>query len=508
MRAVGHRRLWTGTENLVADDSTAVSGLVHLIDGRLERGSGTFEIVSPWSAHVIARTPEATAAETEAAIVAARRAFDEGPWPRMLPRERSAMLRTFAERLSARRDEFVHIAIHQNGSVRSLAEAVQVDSSLEAAHRYAADAATLNEVDAFDIEGPPMSGRTGRRNMRLVTRVPAGVVSAITPFNYPMRVNIQKVFPALAVGCTVVLKPHPTTSWDAAIMAEEAAAAGLPDGAINVLLGGGVECGESLVSDARVDMISFTGSTATGRRIMELASRTIKHVVLELGGKSANIVFGDADLEAFFATDPGNLKHAGQGCGQLTRALIERSVYDEVTSRLADRMRTIRIGDPEDMATELGPLANSAQFDRVRDYIAIGVKEGARLLCGGGVPADSGSGYFVEPTLFVDVDNSMRIAQEEIFGPVLVAIPFDGEADAVRITEDSIYGINAAVWSKDTDKAWRIASAIRTGNVGINCLANVTSGPHGGFKQTGIGREWGPWSLDEYVELRAFSYSD
>jgi aldehyde dehydrogenase (NAD+) len=260
-------------------------------------------------------------------------------------------------------------------------------------------------------------------------------------------------------------------------------------------------------NDPRVDMISFTGSTAVGRRVMQLASNTVKKVTLELGGKSANIVFDDADLDSFFASDPANLRHAGQGCGQLTRLLVERTIYDEVTSRIADRMREMRTGPAEDRATEFGPLANRSQYERVLEYIESGKQEGAKLACGGGRPAGVEHGYFIEPTLFTDVDNSMRIAQEEIFGPVLVAIPFEGVEEAIRITEDSVYGINASVWTRDQEKAWRVATAIRTGNTGINCLANVTDGPHGGFKQTGVGREWGKWSLDEYVELRGFSYA-
>ena len=482
------------------------SGLAHLIDGELVLGDGAFSIVSPWTARPIAETPVARAHEAARSIAAARRAFDEGPWPRMRPVERSRILREFADRLAAQRADLVHIAIHQNGSVRSLAEAVQVGSALEAAYRYADAAAAPHEVEAVTVSGAPMSGAAGPRTTRLVQRVPAGVVSAITPFNYPFRVNVQKVFPALAVGCTVVLKPHPTTTWDAAIMARAAADAGVPPGVLNILLGGGADIGEQLVRDEQVDMVSFTGSTVTGRRIMALASDTIKNVVLELGGKSANIVCADADLDVFFASDPANLRHAGQGCGQLTRAVVERGVYDEVVERLAARMRTIRFGDAEDMGTELGPLANAAQYERVRGYLDLGIEEGARLVTGGGRPPGAGDGYFVEPSLFADVTNDMRIAQEEIFGPVLVVVAFDGERDAVRITEDSIYGINASVWSRDAEKAWRIATSIRTGNVGINCLANVTAGPHGGFKQTGIGREWGKWSLDDYVELRAFEY--
>lgn len=486
----------------VTEPAPVARGLRHLIDGRLETGTGRFVIVSPWTRQVVAETPVAGADEAERAIAAARRAFDEGPWPRMLPAERAAVLHRYADLLAEHRDELVRIAIDQAGALLPLAEGWQTGAPLVAAHGYADAAASFAETESTDISGPPMSGQTGVRRVRVVQRVPAGVVTAITPFNYPFRVNVQKVFPALAVGCTVILKPHPTTSWDAALMARLAVQAGLPEGVLNILLGAGPETGEALVGDPRVDMVSFTGSTATGRRIMELAARTVKKCVLELGGKSANIVFADADLDAFFATDPANLKHAGQGCGQLTRLLVERPIYEKVTARLAERMATLRPGEPLDSGTELSPVANAAQFDRVLDYIRVGREEGATLAAGGAV-ADP-TGFFIEATLFTDVNNRMRIAQEEIFGPVLVAIPFDDETDAVRITEDSIYGINAAVWSQDLEKAWRVAGAIRTGNVGVNCLANVTAGPHGGFKQTGVGREWGRWSLDEYIELRAF----
>ncbi|WP_051423414.1 aldehyde dehydrogenase family protein [Arthrobacter sp. MA-N2] len=486
------------------DSAPPATGLRHLIDGQLVAGKGEFEIVSPWSEQVVAVTPRATVDEAQQAISAARRAFDSGPWPRMLPAERAAVLRRFADCLNARRDEFVHIAIHQAGAVHSLATAVQTDAPLAAAYSYAAAAETFDEVESHTIDGPPLSGKEGARKIRLVQRTPAGVIVGITPFNYPFRMAVQKVFPALAVGCTIVLKPHPTTSWDSALMAESAIEAGLPDGVLNILLGAESEVGEALVSDERVDKISFTGSTATGRRIMALAAETITNVGLELGGKSANIVFADADLDAFFATDPGNLKHAGQGCGQLTRVLVERSIYDQVTARISEEMAQIPLGGPEDPGTGIGPVANRAQYDRVLEYIKIGRAEGATVLTGGSASRAHSSGYHIEPTLFTEVTNDMRIAQEEIFGPVLVAIPFDNADDAIAIANDSIYGINASVWSTDRVKAWRVAGALRTGSVGVNCLASVTDGPHGGFKQTSIGREWGRYSLDEYVELRAF----
>jgi aldehyde dehydrogenase (NAD+) len=305
----------------------------------------------------------------------------------------------------------------------------------------------------------------------------------------------------------VVLKPTPDACLDAAVMAEAAHEAGLPPGVFNVVLGGGGDTGEILASDPDVDVVTFTGSTATGKKVMTMASGNVKRVLLELGGKSPNIVFADADLEAWYATGPGNLRHAGQGCGQLTRLLVERPVYDQVVDRLASDMAALRVGPPDDPASDVGPLASARQYERVTGYIRTGIEEGARLVTGGGRPAGLDKGFYVEPTLFADVDNSMRIAREEIFGPVPVVIPFSGTDEAVAIANDSDYGINASVWSGDDEKARDVGHRILAGNVGVNCLANITEGPHGGFKQTGIGREYWQWSMQEYVELRGMSYA-
>jgi aldehyde dehydrogenase (NAD+) len=490
------------------DAPPVLTGFRHWIGGQWSDPTSdtTVDIVDPSTEEVIAVVPRATPDDAVAAIAAARRAYDEGPWPHLTPRERGRALARFAQAIDDRRDELVDIAVRQLGALVGLAKGLQVGFAIDAAHRYAEMAAHHDPVEKTGFEGLPFDTTRSNQKVRVVQRVPAGVVSAITPFNYPLMMNVQKVFPALAVGCSVVLKPTPTTCLDAAVMAEAAQEADLPEGVLSILLGGEGDVGEVLASHPDVDVVTFTGSTATGRRIMELAAPTVKKTVLELGGKSPNIVFADADLDKFFLTDPGNLRHCGQGCGQLTRLLVEDAIHDEVVERLRERLESMVVGPPEDSATELGPLVNERQYERVMGYIQIGRDEGARLVCGGGRPDHLPRGYYVQPTLFADVDNSMRIAQEEIFGPVPVVIRFSGEAEAVRIANDSIYGINGAVWTEDLQKAWRVASRVLTGNMGVNCLANVMEGPHGGFKQTGIGREWWEWSMQEYLELRAFSY--
>jgi NAD-dependent aldehyde dehydrogenases len=464
------------------------------------------EILNPSTEERLAMVAAATVGEVEDAIRAARAAFDEGPWPRMSQQERSAALVRFAEALKRRRDTLVEIAVRQTGAVLSLARSLQTDFVIDAAFRYADLARTYSLVEHVNFTGQPFAAANGQ-TVRLVQRAPAGVVAAITPFNYPFMMNVQKVFPPLAMGCTVVLKPTPITCLDAICLADAAEEAELPPGVLSVLLGGGPEVGEAMASHPAVDVVTFTGSTAVGRRIIELSAPTVKKLVLELGGKSPNIVFADADLDAFLATDPGNLRHAGQGCGQLTRLLVERPIYEQVVERIAERMRGLVVGDAADPATEVGPVISRRQQERILDYIESGRSDGARLVCGGGRPSHLERGFFVEPTLFADVDNSMRIAREEIFGPVPVVIPFDGPEEAVRIANDSMYGLNASVWTTDRDKAFAVGSRLLSGNVGINCLANVMEGPHGGFKQSGNGREWWQWSLAEYTELRGFSYS-
>jgi aldehyde dehydrogenase (NAD+) len=321
---------------------------------------------------------------------------------------------------------------------------------------------------------------------------------------------MQKIGPVLAAGCTVVLKPTEYICLDAAeiarIVAEETE---IPAGVLNVLMGGCGDVGEVLCSHPMVDQVSFTGSTTTGRRIMAAAAPTIKRLTLELGGKSANVIFADADLDRALAGDCALvMRHAGQGCGHLTRVLAEEPIYDEVLARMKERAKTVVVGDPMDAKTEMGPLATRAQLERVNGYIQSGLEEGATLAAGGGRPPSLERGYYVEPTIFTDVRNDMRIAQEEIFGPVVTAQRFHTEDEAVAIANDSIYGLNGSVWSGDLDKALRVAGRIRTGTVFVNGSgAEDWEAPFGGYKQSGVGREFGLWGYLEYTQIKALRYN-
>jgi aldehyde dehydrogenase (NAD+) len=345
----------------------------------------------------------------------------------------------------------------------------------------------------------------GMASRRLVWKEPAGVVGAITPWNVPLQINLAKIFPALAAGCAVIQKAAPETPWTAALLGEVARRTDLPPGVLNIVTGadpGGL--GEQLVTDPRVDMISFTGSTATGRRIMSAASGTVKKLFLELGGKSANIVLDDADFTAaitsaaFFV-----VYHAGQGCTTPSRLLAPRARYAEAVEMLKAVLEAIPYGDPDDENQFMGPLISARHRERVLDHIRIGASEGARIVTGGGAPGRLSRGFYVEPTLMDRVDNSMRIAREEIFGPVLVVIPHDGDDDAVRIANDSIYGLSGAVHSASPERALSVARRVRTGTFNVNS-GNFfgADAPFGGYKQSGVGREMGVEGFEEYLQTK------
>jgi aldehyde dehydrogenase (NAD+) len=444
-----------------------------------------------------------------AAIMAARQAFDEGPWPRMARAERSRILGDFAEALWRHREELADIVVAQGGCTITQARGMQCYLPIEIMRRYA-ELAAREPVETFSIAGGMFDGSVPGVGHSLSVREPAGVVSAITPFNYPFLLNIQKIGPAMAAGCTVVLKPTEYICLDAIriaqIIAEETE---LPPGVFNLLLGGHGDVGEILSAHPAVDQVTFTGSTTTGRRIMRAASETVKRVTLELGGKSANIIFADADLDRALAGDCALvIRHCGQGCGHLTRVLVEEPIYDEVLARMTERAHTVAVGDPADPATEMGPLSSAMQWERVKGYIDAGVAEGAKLVTGGERPADQPRGFFMEPTVFADVDNSMRIAQEEIFGPVVCVAPFRSEKEAVRTANDSIFGLNGAVWSSDTARALRVAGQIRTGTIIVNGPGSGHwEAPYGGYKQSGLGREFGLWGYLEYTELKSLRYN-
>jgi aldehyde dehydrogenase (NAD+) len=475
-------------------------------------GTETIDVVNPATEELVAQVPRATVGEAARAIEAARDAFDNGPWPRLPGAERARVLRQLVEGLRRHRDEIAETVIAQGGCTVAQTRAMQVDDAITLMNRYA-ELALRNPVETTSLDGGPLSspvaGTSGVAGT-MVVREPGGVVAAITPFNYPFLLNLQKLGPALAAGCTVVLKPTEYICLDAVLIAkildEET---DLPKGAFNLLLGGMGDVGEVLCSHPAVDHVTFTGSTTTGRRIMRAASDTIKRVTLELGGKSANIIFADADLDRALAGDSGLVvRHCGQGCGNWTRVLVEDSIHDDVVERMLERARTISIGDPSDPRTEMGPLVSQAQWDRVNGHIQGALAEGATLAYGGKRPEGFPRGFYMEPTIFTDVTNDMTIAQEEVFGPVVTVTRFATEDEAVSIANDSIFGLNGAVWTGNLARGLAIAGRIRTGVMHVNGRGNATlEYPYGGYKQSGLGREFGEWGYLEYTELKTIRFN-
>ncbi len=464
----------------------------------------TLDVVNPATEEVIGRVPRAGASDVDRAVAAARRAADEGPWPRLAPRERSDALLRFVQAVADRRSELVDLIIAEAGCARPFAQALQFDTPLRYARWFAERTASFPYVDPL----PPQIGPRGL-GQGVIRKEPIGVVAAITPFNFPLYLNLVKVVPALAMGNAVVLKPSPSTPLEAFVLGDLASEAGLPPGILNVVTGD-VGASEHLTTHPGVDMVSFTGSDAVGKRIMGQAARGLKKVVLELGGKSPNIVFAGSDVDKFAASAAtGFTIHAGQGCALPTRILADRSVYEDVVAGVARTLERIRVGDPTDPKVMMGPLIHEAQRHRVEEYVARGAAEGARLVHGGGRPKGLDRGFYFEPTLFADVDNSMTIAQDEIFGPVGVVVPFDDEEDAIRIANDSRYGLAASVWHPEPTRAYEIASALHAGTVSINGGGGGPNswGPFGGYKQSGIGREFGDYGLAEYTQLKTVTWS-
>ncbi|MEV8546893.1 aldehyde dehydrogenase family protein [Streptomyces sp. NPDC051572] len=477
------------------------------IDGAWQDSDGSedLKVVNPATEEVIGTVPQATRTDVVRAVEAARRAFDQGPWPTMSVKERSAVLLRMAEVMERRRDEIIELNMREAGSVRWLAESLQ--AGIPITHfRDMAERAMLG----FEWERairPTITPGAGI-GQGVIRREPFGVAALISAYNFPFFLNAMKLAPALAAGCTVVLKPAPTTPLEAFLFAEFADEAGLPPGVLNVVTGG-VEAGQELTTHPMVDLISFTGSDAVGRQVYAQAAPSLKKVVLELGGKSANIICADADLQRA-VTDAimGITMHAGQGCALLTRTLVHESRQDELVEMVTAALGEIQVGDPFDPKTGMGPLISSAQREKVESLIRTGADEGARIAYGGRRPAGLDKGFFVEPTLFVDVDNSMTIAQKEFFGPVGVVIPFHDDDEAVRIANDSEFGLNGGVWTKDPAHGYEIAKRIRTGTVGINGGGGAVS-PHaafGGYKQSGLGREWGEAGLDEYLQTKSITW--
>jgi len=456
------------------------------------------EVVSPHTEQLVASAAAAGIADVDRAVAAARQAFDSGPWPRLAPAERIAAVRRLMGLYKERRKEMAQVITDEMGSPISFSKFSQATLPMLLMGAFA----DIAESVQWEEQRPGAFGQD-----IVLRRDPVGVVAAIVPWNMPQFLLVGKLVPALLAGCTVVVKPSPETPLDANLLAELVEAADLPPGVVSILPAGR-EVGAHLVTHPGVDKVSFTGSTAVGREIAAACGTALKRVSLELGGKSAAVVLDDADPAAVAeGIKVAGLMNSGQACVAQTRVLVPRSRAADFTDALEAMVSNLVTGDPNDPATEVGPLVAQRQQERVRGYIASGQDEGARLVVGGEkMPAGLDRGWYVAPTLFADVDNSMRIAQEEIFGPVLSVIPYDDEADAVRIANDSDYGLSGSVWTAATDRGLDVAGRIRTGSFGVNQPYSMDpAAPFGGVKASGIGREMGREGLDGYLELKSIS---
>ena len=475
-----------------------------LIDGRLRtaRSGRTFEVVNPATEETIGVVADAGPEDLDDAVAAARRAFDETDWSIDVA-QRVRGLRQLQAAFLAHADELRAMTVAEAGSPVSFTYSAQLDAPVESLG-WVADLAERYEWETDLGDASPM----GIPSHRWVRREATGVVGAITPWNVPHQINLAKLGPALAAGNTVVLKPAPDTPWCATalgrLIAEET---DIPAGVVNIVPSSEHTVGALLSADPRVDQISFTGSTATGRRVMTSAAESLKKVFLELGGKSAFVILDDADLRGACATAAFTVcTHAGQGCAITTRLLVPRARFDETVESTAKVLGKLPAGDPTDPGTICGPLISARQRERVEGYLTLALEEGGTFVTGGGRPEGLDRGFFVEPTLIVGVPNTARVAREEIFGPVLVVIPHDGDDDAVALANDSAYGLSGSVWSADRDRAIGVADRIRTGTVGINGgLWFSPDMPFGGYKQSGVGRESGVAGFEEYLETKSIA---
>jgi acyl-CoA reductase-like NAD-dependent aldehyde dehydrogenase len=452
-------------------------------------GSGVIDVLSASTEEVIGKIPEGTPEDVDKAVRAAKAAFPA--WSQTSAEERGKYLQRITEGLQARMMEIGQLVAQEVGMPINLSMMIQAGLPT----------VTFGSMQQL-LDDTAFEEQVGNS---LVVREPVGVVGAITPWNYPLHQIAAKVAPALAAGCTVVLKPSEVAPLNAFVLAEIIDEVGLPAGVFNLVTGVGPVVGEAIAAHPDVDMVSFTGSTRAGKRVSELASQTVKRVALELGGKSPNIILDDADLERAVADGVGKcFLNSGQTCSALTRMLVPRSRLAEAEEIAARTAQTFTPGDPFADTTRLGPLVSAVQRDRVRNYIQKGIEEGAKLVTGGAeAPEGLGTGYYVQPTVFSDVRNDMTIAQEEIFGPVLSIIPYDTEDEAVEIANDTIYGLAGGVWSGDAERAKAVARRLRTGQVEINGGSFNPLAPFGGYKQSGHGRELGKFGLDEFLEVKS-----
>jgi aldehyde dehydrogenase (NAD+) len=470
-------------------------GTLLLIGGkRLEARSGkTFETLNPATEEAIARVAEADAPDIDLAVQAARKAFEASSWPRLSARERGRLLWRIADILDSRKENLARLETLDSGKPISDSRAGDIPGAADCFRYYA------GWCDKICGETIPVEGSF----FNYTRREPVGVVGAITPWNFPIVLAAGKIAPALACGCTVVLKPAEQTPLSALALGEILQEAGVPDGVVNVVPGFGPTAGASLVRHPEVDMIAFTGEYLTGQEIMRNAAGNLKRLAFELGGKSPHIVFADADLEAAVENAmTGVFFNAGQVCCAGTRLFLEKKICGAFTEKLIEKSRKLRQGDPFDPKTEIGPQVSAEQRDKVMRYIELGKEEGARLLLGG--ERLKRQGFFVQPTVFGGAHNRMRIAREEIFGPLVCEIPFRSVDDVIREANDTFYGLAAAVWTRDIEKAHKVASSLKAGTVWVNCYGAFDhASPFGGYKMSGFGREGGKHSIDLYTEVKS-----
>lgn len=477
------------------------------IDGGWHEVSGSEAVINPADESLLAMAPVGDSAAVEAAIGAARYAFDRGPWPRLPQRERQAYLTRFLDAIDRRKDEIVALIVAEAGATQMLADYLQFGIPMQHA-RHMVELSSRPAVTPLPVETTPNAQGTITLGAGVMSREPMGVVAAITPYNFPFFLNIGKIIPAMAVGCTVVLKPSPYTPIEALILGEIAEEVGLPNGVLNIVTGD-IEAGQLLTTDKRVDLISFTGSDKVGSMIQAQAAPTLKRCLMELGGKSALIVRADADIQqAAMAGLGGFTVHCGQGCALLTRHLVHNSVRAQYVETLKAMLAHVKIGNPADPTVNYGPLIREVARTRTENYVEIARSEGATLVAGGKRPAGLDKGFYYEPTLFDGVSNASRIAQEEVFGPIGAVIGFDDDDEAIDMANDSDFGLSGGIYSANVGLAYEMALRMRTGGVSINGGSGRMSShaPFGGIKRSGYGREYGEDGLNEFTYIKTVGF--